>query len=209
MTTTRRNVLEKCLALGGLTVASSLSPSAALEAWAAETLRPRRATPINELGPFYKRMAPANAVLRAAGDPGTPLTVTGEVWGARGASLPGAVIEIWQADHNGHYDIEGYRYRARFPAGSDAQYKLETTMPGHYPSRVCQHIHFLVTAPGHKPLITQLYFATDPRFEGDPDRNYTRDPLVRSRELVRPVELTGAEKDVRAAVTFELVLEAL
>src|SRR5262245_21262148 len=149
MTTTRRDVLEKCLAFGGLTVAAGLSPSAALEAWAAETLRPRRATPINELGPFYKKIAPANAVLRAAGDPGTPLTVTGKVWSARGAALPGAVIEIWQADHNGHYDIEGYRYRARFPAGTDAQYTLETTMPGHYPASVCQHVLFLVTAPGH------------------------------------------------------------
>ena len=138
-----------------------------------------------------------------------PLSVSGKVWSARGEALPGAVVEVWQADHDGHYDLEGYRYRARVPADAEAQYTLATTMPGHYPGRVCQHIHYLVTAPGHKPLITQLYFATDPAFEGDPDRNYTKDPLVRSRELVRPVALSGAEKDVRAAVTFELVLETL
>jgi hypothetical protein len=58
-------------------------------------------------------------------------------------------------------------------------------------------------------LITQLYFATDPVFEGDPDRNLARDPLVQSRELVRPVVLSGDPKSIRAQVQFELVLEAL
>jgi protocatechuate 3,4-dioxygenase beta subunit len=82
-------------------------------------------------------------------------------------------------------------------------------MPGHYPGRVCQHIHYLISAPGHKALTTQLYFATDPVFEGDPDRNYTRDPLIYSRELVRPVTLLGDPKDIRAAVNFEIVLERL
>jgi protocatechuate 3,4-dioxygenase beta subunit len=82
-------------------------------------------------------------------------------------------------------------------------------MPGHYPARVCQHIHYVVTAEGHKALITQLYFATDSAFEGDPDRNYSRDPLIMSRELVRPVMLTGDPKAVQAMVTFEVVLERL
>ena len=41
----------------------------------------------------------------------------------------------------------------------------------------------MVTAPGHKPLITQLYFATDPVFDGDPGRNFSKDPLVISRTL--------------------------
>ena len=82
-------------------------------------------------------------------------------------------------------------------------------MPGHYPARVCQHIHYVITADGHKPLITQLYFATDPVFEGDPDKNYAKDPLVLSRELVRPVTLTGDPKTIQAAVTFDVVLERL
>jgi len=80
-------------------------------------------------------------------------------------------------------------------------------MPGHYPQRVCQHVHYLVSAPGHKPLVTQLYFATDPVFEGDPDKNYTRDPLIGSRELVRPVVIKGDPKEMIAAVKFDLVLE--
>ena len=82
-------------------------------------------------------------------------------------------------------------------------------MPGHYPDRVCQHVHYLVTAPGHTPLVTQLYFATDPVFEGDPDRNFTKDPLIQSRELVRPVRITGDPQEMHAAVNFELCMERL
>ena len=66
-----------------------------------------------------------------------------------------------------------------------------------------------ITAPGHKPLVTQLYFATDPVFEGDPDRNFGRDPLIHSRELVRPVLLKGDPQEMQAVVNFDAVLEML
>ena len=127
----------------------------------------------------------------------------------RGETLPGASIEIWQADHHGHYDLDGYRYRTTLLADAHGRYAFDSVMPGHYPARVCQHIHYLVMAPGHKPLTTQLYFATDPVFEGDPDRNYTRDPLIQGRDLVRPVMLQGDPKEIQATVSFEVVLEPL
>jgi protocatechuate 3,4-dioxygenase beta subunit len=123
--------------------------------------------------------------------------------------LPGAKLEIWQADHSGRYDLDGYRYRATLLADDKGQYSFDSVMPGHYPGRVCQHVHYMISAPGHKTLTTQLYFATDPVFEGDPDRNYTRDPLIYSRELVRPVTLAGDPKEIHAAVNFEIVLERL
>jgi protocatechuate 3,4-dioxygenase beta subunit len=82
-------------------------------------------------------------------------------------------------------------------------------MPGHYPARVCRHVHYFVTAPGHKPLSTQLYFATDEVFEGNPDKNYTKDPLITSRSLVRPVTISGQPGATIAAVEFELVVEKL
>lgn len=89
----------------------------------------------------------------------------------------------------------------------DSINQFDTIMPGHYPDRVCQHVHYLVTAPGHKPLITQLDFATDPVFEGDPDKNFSKDPLIESRELVRPITIAGDPKAMYAAVSFELCLE--
>jgi hypothetical protein len=56
--------------------------------------------------------------------------------------------------------------------------------------------------------VTQLYFATDPVFEGDPAKNFGRDPLITTRELVRPVMLAGDPGDVHAVVTLDLVLES-
>lgn len=201
----RREILQKCLTLGSITLLASTNSAAMLLAFEEKELR--KATPANELGPFYKKRAPETAMLRAAGDPGMPLSVSGQILDTRGEKLPNVVVEVWQTDHLGHYDLDGYRYRAKLPADSSSNYKFESVMPGHYPDRVCQHIHYLVTAPGHKPLVTQLYFATDPVFEGDPDKNFNRDPLIHSRELVRPVMLVGDPKDIHAAVNFELCLE--
>ncbi len=206
---TRRQILENCLALGSLTVISSTPAAAMIGAMQDQELRHRRPTPPNEIGPFYKKRSPETAMLRAPGDPGMPLAVSGQVFNTRADTLPDAVIEVWQADHLGHYDLGGYRYRAKLTADNNGSYRFDSMMPGHYPDRVCQHVHYLVTAPGHKPLVTQLYFSTDPVFEGDPDRNFARDPLIHSRELVRPVILSGDPKTIQAVVRFELVLELL
>ena len=206
MPLTRRDLLEKAFALGGITIASTFLPSTLLDAWAQQERAARKPTPTNELGPFYKKRAPEGAQMRAAKDPGLPLAVSGLVYSSKGSLLHDATVEVWQTDHLGHYDLEGYRYRAKLHPDASGKYAFNSVMPGHYPDRVCQHIHYLVTAPGHKPLITQLYFATDPVFEGDPDKNFARDSIIHSRELIRPVVLTGDPKDVHAAVSFELVL---
>ena len=208
-TPSRRDVLWKCAALGALTLAPGTS-MADVFAWADGQQTPSRApTPWNELGPFYKREAPHVAELRAPGDAGLPLSVTGRVFDTRGKVVEGAKIEIWQANDAGLYDLDGYRYRAALTADKSGAYGFGSIMPGHYPARVCQHIHYLVTAPGCKALTTQLYFATDPAFAGDPAKNFTKDPLILSAELVRPVKLSKSPTGSRAEVTFEIVLENL
>lgn len=166
-------------------------------------------TPQNDLGPFYKRGAPSNAVLRRPGDRGLPLSLAGTVFRSTGERLPAARIELWHSDDAGDYDMAGVRFRADLKADESAGYAAATVMPGHYPGRVCQHVHFIVRADGCKPLVTQLYFATDPVFEGDPDRHYGRDPLLVSRELIRPVTLVAQDGLSVAHCRFDLVLEAL
>ena len=205
----RREIFERALELGVVTAAVGLAPDALARAWSEQARAPRKVTPHVELGPFYKRLAPETAQLRMPGDPGMPVSISGQVFDTRGDALAGAVIEVWQTDHLGHYDLDGYRYRARVSSAADGAYAFESVIPGHYPDRVCQHVHYLVKAPGHRSLVTQLYFATDPVFDGDPDKNFTRDPLITSRELVRPVVLAGDPKELRANVRFELVLESL
>ena len=204
----RRDVLWTCAARGALTLAPGVS-MADVFAWSGMQKPSRPPTPWNELGPFYKRAAPHVAELRAPGDNGLPLAVTGRVFDTRGAALEGATIEIWQADDAGLYDLDGYRYRTSLTADRSGAYGFGSIMPGHYPARVCQHIHYLVTAPGCKALTTQLYFATDPAFDGDPAKNFTKDPLIQSVELVRPVHMSATPAGSRAEVSFELVLERL
>jgi protocatechuate 3,4-dioxygenase beta subunit len=203
----RRDLLEKCAAAGFLLVAPPIRLAGLAPHFEEGELAPRPSTPPNDLGPFYKRSAPQSGKLAPAGAPGLPLGVSGQVFDTRGALLAGALVEVWHASHAGVYDNKGYEYRGQLPL-EKGRYAFETMMPGHYPDRVAQHVHFKVSAPGHRPLVTQLYFATDPVFEGNPDKNYGKDPLVHSRELIRPVTITGDPGAPRAAVTFELVLES-
>jgi len=208
---TRRDVLHKCAALGSVVILSDFSPDAMLGAFQDRENQIHKPTPPNPLGPFYKRLTPMQNSLRAPDDAGMPLTLSGQVFDTRGDLVPGATIEIWQTNHQGYYDLDGYRYRGKVQADKSAAYSFESVVPGHYPdkSRLCQHVHYVVMAPGYKALVTQLYFATDPVFEGDPQKNYARDPLIQTPELIRPVMLTGDPNEMHAKVRFELCLERI
>jgi protocatechuate 3,4-dioxygenase beta subunit len=136
-----------------------------------------------------------------------PLKISGRILDTRGEPVHDARVELWHADYKGIYDVAGFRYRAKLALANATDYSVETIMPGHYPSRPVQHVHYLITAPGCKPLITQLYFATDPFFEGDPDKNFAKNGVVANRECVRPVSLLDENTSPRTAVIFDLVLE--
>ncbi len=60
----RRNVLQKCLALGSVSIASRFSAKEMLAAFQEHEIQHRNPTPPNTLGPFYKRLTPVNDVLR-------------------------------------------------------------------------------------------------------------------------------------------------
>jgi protocatechuate 3,4-dioxygenase beta subunit len=204
---TRREMVENCVSRGLLVGGVSMSAPKLLALWQDGSAAARKPTPIEVLGPFFKKNAPSTTNLRAPGDPGFPLRVVGKVYSASGEVLPSAQVEMWQADHNGRYDVVGYKYRTKFTVDATAEYVVETVMPGHYSDRPAQHIHYLITAPGHKALITQVYFATDPWFEGDPDKNFTKRSIVGNRDLVRPVKLFEGPGQPRAEVSFDIVME--
>jgi protocatechuate 3,4-dioxygenase beta subunit len=65
----------------------------------------------------------------------------------------------------------------------------------------------MINAPGHKQLVTQLYFENDPKFEGNPDKNYTKDNLVWHRELIRPVNKVANGHPSYTSVGFDICLE--
>ncbi len=203
----RREFLETCIVRGLLVGAAASSQVHLLAAWEEARAKARKPTPPEDLGPFYKKGAPNTANLRVAREPGLPLRISGRILDTRGDSVHGARVELWHADQRGFYDVQGYRYRAKLALDGATDYQVETIMPGHYPDRPVQHVHYLITAPGCKPLITQLYFATDPFFEGDPEKNYAKSGLVLHRECVRPVTLLDENTSPRSAVAFDLILE--
>lgn len=163
-------------------------------------------TPSNTLGPFYVKGAPRRENLIEQRDSGLPLLVTGHVINTTGKALADATIEIFHADHQGDYDMSGYRYRAEIPISASGTYRFETIVPGGYGGRA-QHIHYLINAPGHKQLVTQLYFENDPKFEGDPDKTYAKDSLVWHRELIRPVAKIDKNNVAYTSVAFDICLE--
>lgn len=80
--------------------------------------------------------------------------VSGQVASAADCTpLAGARIEWWSANVRGEYDDA---HRATQVTDSEGRYRYETDRPGRYPPRPV-HLHVRVTAPGHRPLVTQLY----------------------------------------------------
>ena len=203
----RRDFLEKCIVRGLLVGAAAVSQTRLLAAWEEAQAKARKPTAPDDLGPFYKKGAPNKANLRVAREPGLPLHISGKVLDTRGEPVHGARVELWHADQKGVYDLQGYRYRTKLALDSTTDYQVETIMPGHYASRPVQHVHYLITAPGCKPLITQLYFATDPFFESDAHKQFKEYLLKSHRECIRPVTLMDEGTSPRSEVTFDLILE--
>lgn len=205
----RRQMIESCISSGLLVGGVAMTQTQLLSAWqnaeAAASLRP---TSAEVLGPFFRKGAPDNRVLRAPGDAGFPLKVVGRVLNTKGQLVEGAKVDLWHADHHGLYDTVGYKYRTKISPDSKGDYTVDTVMPGHYADRPAQHIHYLINAPGHKTLITQAYFATDPFFEGDPEKNWNKNRIAENKDLVLPVKLfEGNPGPARAEIRFDIILE--
>jgi protocatechuate 3,4-dioxygenase beta subunit len=194
------------LGLGGVLLGGGLPLARAISQQPQQRARPLTPTPSNTLGPFYRAGAPRKERLIEPGASGSPLLVSGRVIDTEGRVLSDAKVEVFHADASGEYDMRGFNCRGEIPVGRSGDYQYETIIPAGYGGRA-QHIHYVISAPGHKRLVTQLYFETDPKFEGNPDRNYTRDNLVWHRELIRPVRTVNKDQTTYASVLFDICLE--
>ena len=160
------------------------------------------ATPSNVLGPFWLPDAPlmdSPAQICRADEPGEPLVLTGVVRGAEGEPLPNAVIDAWQTAANRLYenqdpDQPDMNLRGRIRVSRDGSYELRTVRPvpyeiptdgavGRFLSAFGRHawrpahLHFKVEAPGHQPLTTMVFMASDP-WLGDDAIGAVKDSLV-------------------------------
>lgn len=153
-------------------------------------------------GPLYVPDAPlvkGEARLDDGSDAGELLVMEGYVLDAEGQPLEGAIIDVWHASPEGFYSHfhpkpSPYNYRRRIETGPDGKYRFRSLMPSGYavpPDSPTQqlldllgrhgrrpaHIHFMVSAPGHATLTTQVNIPGDPHLNDD-FAFATRDPLV-------------------------------
>src|SRR5580765_3896235 len=98
------------------------------------------ATATTVLGPFYGAQPPEHAQETdiANGAAGEPLYVDVEIRSTDGKPLPNAIVDVWQSDSEGFYDVQrpeltGPRLRARFRADQNAQVRFHSIMPTAYP----------------------------------------------------------------------------
>jgi Dioxygenase len=101
--------------------------------------------------------------------------------------------------------------KVRFPlihASPCAQGETRLLKSAHCPA---QHLHYMVAAPGHRTLVTESYFATDPFFEGNIDRNWNKQGIAEHKEMILPVSLfedaSVENHSMHAAITLDIVLE--
>ncbi|SCZ87640.1 BZ3500_MvSof-1268-A1-R1_Chr2-2g05106 [Microbotryum saponariae] len=141
------------------------------------------ATPSAILGPFYRHGVtpqPMGTSIIREKEPGAPFAhLFGTVFGCDGKPLKGAIVDIWHDAPDGYYDAQSpdkaeYHCRGRFETGEDGKYSTIALVPTPYPvpfdhtaGKVLTmmdrhayrpaHIHFYVSAPGHKTLVTQVF----------------------------------------------------
>jgi hydroxyquinol 1,2-dioxygenase len=140
-----------------------------------------RATPATVLGPFHVEGSPEleYGADMSQGLPGTPLFISGVVEDLDGNPVPGAVLDLWQADNEGlyesqHADVDEARLRAKYRTREDGTYCVRTVAPLGYTIPMDgpvgeliarteishfrpAHVHFLLDVPGYEPLITHVF----------------------------------------------------
>ena len=153
-------------------------------------------TPAQTLGPFFHRgLVPAEsplagAVLVAAHTPGQRLRLEGHVYDGAAAVIPDALLEIWQADHEGRYahpldtrtrpSITGFTGFGRVATDVHGRYTFDTILPGPVPDPQgrlqAPHLNLIVGARGMARLaFGRVYFAPE---EPDARALLDRDPVL-------------------------------
>jgi hydroxyquinol 1,2-dioxygenase len=147
---------------------------------------PEGATEGSVLGPFYASDSPERplgADLRPGGL-GEPVWVHGRVQDAGGTPIRGAMIDMWQTAENGLYATQDGAlpddaFRCKMRCDDTGAFSFVTVMPGPYKvpddgpvgellragGRTAwrpAHFHFMVMAPGHRALTTEIFFEGDP-----------------------------------------------
>jgi hydroxyquinol 1,2-dioxygenase len=148
------------------------------------------ATEATVFGPFFVDGSPE---IEAGGDiaggaAGEPCWVEGTVTGTDQEPVAGALIEVWEADADGFYDVQyagdrtaarghlrtdeqgGYRFWALtptpYPIPHDGPVGQLLAATGRSPMRA-SHLHFMVSAAGKRTLVTHIFVRGDELLDRD------------------------------------------
>jgi hydroxyquinol 1,2-dioxygenase len=142
------------------------------------------ATEATVVGPFFTEGSPEieNGGDMSFGAAGEPCWVEGSVKDHTGKPLPGALIEVWEADEDGRYDVQypdgRTAARAHLYAGDEGGYRFWGIKPTPYPIPHdgpvgdlltsagrspwrASHLHFKVSHPGCRTLVTHIFVDGD------------------------------------------------
>lgn len=150
-----------------------------------------KATESNLEGPLYVPNAPERQMGDRLGvDPeGEPLFFSCRVLDVNGQPIANALIDVWQPNSKGLYDILDLsqpvgNFRGQFHTDRDGNYRFETVVPSGYDIPTdgpcgevlrllgpdtwrAAHIHFKLSATGYTPLTTQIYIDGDLHLDSD------------------------------------------
>ncbi|GAA4244576.1 dioxygenase family protein [Dactylosporangium darangshiense] len=148
------------------------------------------ATEATVFGPFFVDDAPHVELGGdiAAGAAGQPCWVEGTVRDTDGNPVPGARIEVWEADEDGFYDVQydddRTAGRGHLFSGEDGNFHFWAITPTPYPiphdgpvgamlaatgrsPMRASHLHFMVTADGLRTLVTHIFVRGDELLDRD------------------------------------------
>lgn len=150
------------------------------------------ATASTVLGPFHMVDSPPRELgaTIALAEGGEPTLVTGQVLSADGEELAAALVDVWQADEKGFYDVQvpdtvpERNLRGLFTCDEHGRFAFRTILPAPYPipfdGPVGQllaatnrhpyrpaHIHFIADAPGYAGLTTHVFVAGSAYLDSD------------------------------------------
>ena len=153
--------------------------------------KPLGCTEPTVFGPFFLEEAPRFALGDdvANGAKGEPCLVRGTIKSLDGTPVPNALINVWQADADGNYDVQ-YAHLAHpqargilnaddqgrfhfktilaeaYPIPSDGPVGNMLKATRNHPWRPA-HLHFMIEAPGYERLITHVFRDHDQYLDSD------------------------------------------